>query len=307
MSDTYEIAFIGVGHMGGPMAANLVQAGHAVRAFDLSTELLEAAVAAGASAAANAADAADGADVVVTSLPGGAAVLGVFMGEQGLFAALRPGTLVIDCSTIDVFESRAFHAAAAAAGIIAVDAPVSGGVVGAEAGTLTFMVGGTEEAFTRATPVLEAMGRKLVHCGEPGSGQAAKLCNNMLLAISMVGAAEAFALAKKLGLSDQAFFDVASTSSGSCWAVNVNAPVPGVVATSAANNQYRPGFAVSLMQKDLRLAQAAADATNVSNELGRHALEIYERFAADEAATTDFSGVYNKIVAAAPRQAPTPA
>ncbi|MCW2955193.1 MAG: 3-hydroxyisobutyrate dehydrogenase [Thermoleophilia bacterium] len=305
MTDMHKVAFIGVGHMGGPMAANLARAGHAVTVFDISEELMSAVVAHGATAAASGVEAVADADVVITMLPGGKFVLDAYR-DQGLLDAAKPGALLIDSSTIDVFEAREFHELATSRGFAVVDAPVSGGVVGAEAGTLTFMVGGTEIDFARATPLLEAMGKRLVHCGAAGAGQAAKLCNNMLLAISMVGAAEAFALAKQLGLSDQAFFDVASTSSGNCWAVNVNAPVPGVVDTSAANNDYRPGFAVALMQKDLRLAQAAADATHTHNELGRHALEIYERFSDELARTKDFGAVYQMITDTLPTEAGAP-
>ncbi|MCZ4495590.1 MAG: 3-hydroxyisobutyrate dehydrogenase [Thermoleophilia bacterium] len=294
MSSTQKIAFIGVGHMGGPMAINLVKAGYDVVAYDLSAELVAGIVAEGATAATSGVEAVADADVIITMLPGGKYVLDAYR-EQGLLDAAKPGALLIDSSTIDVFEAREFHELADGRGFAAVDAPVSGGVVGAEAGTLTFMVGGSAEDFARATPILEAMGKRLVHCGDAGSGQAAKLCNNMLLAISMVGTAEAFALAKQLGLCDQAFFDVASTSSGQCWSVSVNAPVPGVVATSAANNDYKPGFAVALMQKDLRLAQAAADATHTNNELGKHALEIYERFSDELARTKDFGAVYQMI------------
>ncbi|MCW2950603.1 MAG: 3-hydroxyisobutyrate dehydrogenase [Thermoleophilia bacterium] len=297
MSSTarHEIAFIGLGHMGGPMATNLVKAGHHVRAFDLVPELLEIAARNGATVAGSAIEAAAGADVVITMLPGGAHVLGVYTGEDGLLATLAPETLVIDSSTIDVFDARSFHEAAAAANVVSVDAPVSGGVVGAEAATLTFMVGGTDAAYARAKPILEVMGKKLVHCGDAASGQAAKLCNNMLLGISMIGVSEAFALADKLGLSHQAFFDVASTSSGRCWSLDTNCPVPGMVTTSPANNDYRPGFSAALMLKDLRLARAAADAAGAATELGHHATEIYERFSDEAAATTDFSGVYRLI------------
>jgi 3-hydroxyisobutyrate dehydrogenase len=294
-SDPHVIAFIGLGHMGGPMAANLVRAGHTVRAFDLVPDLLKVAELQGSQPMASAAEAVEGADVVITMLPGGKQVLGVYTGDDGLLARLAPDTLVIDSSTIDVFDAREFHAAVVAAGHVAVDAPVSGGVVGAEAGTLTFMVGGSDASFARAEPILASMGKRIIHCGDAGSGQAAKICNNMLLGISMVGTAEAFALAKGLGLSDQAFFDVASTSSGQCWSVSVNAPVPDVVETSAANNDYRPGFAVSLMLKDLRLAQAAAEATGTSTELGRHATEIYERFDDEVAPKLDFGAVYGLI------------
>ena len=244
-----KIAFIGLGNMGGPMAANLVKAGHAVKGFDLSAEILRSAEASGISPASSLADAVAGADAIVTMLPKGAHVLSVW-GELASLA--KSGTLLIDCSTIDVESARKAHQLADGVHCLSLDAPVSGGTGGASAGTLTFMAGGSDAAFAASRPLLEAMGKKIVHCGGNGAGQAAKICNNMILGISMIGVCEAFALGEKLGLSHQALFDVASTSSGQCWSINTYCPVPGPVPTSPANNDYKPGFAAALMLKDLK-------------------------------------------------------
>ncbi|MER6317885.1 3-hydroxyisobutyrate dehydrogenase [Streptomyces sp. NPDC001581] len=292
MSST--VAFIGLGHMGGPMAANLVKAGHRVLGHDLVPELLAAAAATGVEPAGSAVGAAATADVVVTMLPAGRHVLALY-GEQGLLAAARPGTLFVDCSTIDVADARTAHEAAVAAGHRALDAPVSGGVVGAEAGTLTFMAGGGAEEFARAEPLLSAMGRKVVHCGVAGAGQAAKICNNMILAVSMIGVSEAFVLAESLGLDHQALFDVASTASGQCWALTVNCPVPGPVPASPANRDYRPGFAAPLMAKDLGLAANALRAGGVDAPLGLKAAELYAAFAEGEGAGLDFSAIVRTL------------
>jgi 3-hydroxyisobutyrate dehydrogenase len=243
----------------------------------------------------SAADAAREADFVVTMLPDGPAVIDVL---ERILASARPGSVIIDSSTIDVASARKAHALAQNHGILLVDAPVSGGVGGAEAGTLTFMAGGSGEAFEKARPVLEAMGKRIVHCGGPGAGQAAKICNNMLLGISMIGACEAFGLAKKLGLSQQALFDVVSTSSGSCWSVNTYCPVPGVGPRSPADNDYRPGFAAALMLKDLALSQQAAAETGMATPLGQHAADIYREFVEAGNAATDFSGIIVKLEAA---------
>lgn len=291
---TSTVAFIGLGHMGGPMAANLVKAGHRVLGFDLVPGPLADAAAAGAEPAASAAEAAARADVVITMLPAGRHVLALYR-EQGLLAAARPGTLFIDCSTIDVADARAAHDAVTAAGHRALDAPVSGGVVGAEAATLTFMAGGGEAEFAAAEPLLGAMGRKAVHCGGPGAGQAAKICNNMILAISMIGVSEAFVLAESLGLDHQALYEVASTASGQCWALTVNCPVPGPVPTSPANRDYRPGFAAPLMAKDLGLAANALRAGGVDAPLGLKAAEMYAAFAASEGADLDFSAIVRTL------------
>ncbi|MEU7576177.1 3-hydroxyisobutyrate dehydrogenase [Streptomyces sp. NPDC041068] len=288
------IAFIGLGHMGGPMAANLVAAGHRVVGHDLVADALKEAASKGVVPAASAVEAASGADVVITMLPAGRHVLALYR-DEGLLAAAAPGTLFVDCSTIDVADARLAHEAAVAAGHRALDAPVSGGVVGAEAGTLTFMTGGGAAEFAEAEPLLCAMGRKAVHCGAAGAGQAAKICNNMILGVSMVAVSEAFVLGESLGLSAQALFDVASTASGQCWALTSNCPVPGPVPASPANRDYRPGFAAALMAKDLGLAAGAARAAGVDAELGLRAAQLYEEFAAGEGATRDFSAIVQTI------------
>jgi len=289
------IGFIGLGNMGGPMAANLVKAGHDVRGFDLVPALQEAARKTGVAVVASAGATAQGADLVITMLPAGQQVRDIYDDTAGPLAVAAAGTLFVDCSTIDIESARAAHAAAQAAGMASLDAPVSGGVGGAVAGTLTFMVGGADDAFARADPVLAAMGKRIVHCGGAAAGQAAKICNNMILGISMIGVSEAFVLAEKLGLSHQALFDVASTSSGQCWSLTNYCPVPGPVPASPANNRYRPGFATALMVKDLTLAQDAAKATGAETELGRHAAAIFSRFAQEGHAGVDFSGIVNAI------------
>lgn len=290
-----KIAFIGLGHMGGPMAANLVKAGHRVSGFDLAPEALDQARTQGIEVAESAAAAAAGADVVITMLPAGRHVLAAYQGENGLLAVAGPGTLFLECSTIAVDDARAAHELAAAAGHRALDAPVSGGVTGAENGTLTFMVGGSAEDFADAEPILAAMGGRIVHCGGPGSGQAAKVCNNMILGISMIAVSEAFVLGEKLGLSNEALFDVASAASGQCWALTTNCPVPGPVPASPANRDYQPGFAGALMAKDLGLAVQALASTGVQARLGSLAEEIYRQFAEGEGAGRDFSGIINEI------------
>jgi len=284
------IAFIGLGNMGNPMAANLVKAGHAVRGFDLMAANLETAKANGVAIAADARAAVEGADVVVTMLPAGRHVLSVY---EDIVPAAASGTLFIDSSTIDVDSARKAHAIATEGGMLSIDAPVSGGVGGAEAGTLTFMAGGSQEAFAKAEPVLEPMAGKVVHCGEAGAGQAAKICNNMILGISMIGVGEAFVLAEKLGLSHQALFDVASTSSGQCWSLTTYCPVPGPVPNSPANRDYKPGFAAALMLKDLRLAQEAAQSAGAVTPLGAEATQLYALFEAMGHGGTDFSGIIN--------------
>ncbi len=294
------IAFIGLGHMGLPMAANLVSAGHDVRGFDLVAELRDAARDRGIAIASSGEDAAAVADIVITMLPAGRHVLAAYGTDDtpGLLAAARPGTLFIDSSTIAVDEARAAAVAAASAGHRALDAPVSGGVVGAENGTLAFMVGGGDADFAAALPVLETMGGRIVHCGGPGLGQAAKVCNNMILGISQIAVAEAFVLGERLGLSHEALFDVASHASGQCWALTTNCPVPGPVPTSPANNDYRPGFAGALMAKDLGLAEQAIALTGVDAKLGLLARAIYREFGEGEGAGQDFSGIINTIRAA---------
>ncbi len=284
------IAFIGLGNMGNPMAANLVKAGHTVRGFDLVAENLETASQNSVIIAESGTGAVDGADVVITMLPAGAHVLAVY---KDIVSAAKAGCLFIDSSTIDVASAREAHELATAQGMLTIDAPVSGGVGGASAGTLTFMAGGSDEAFARAEPILQPMAGRIVHCGTGGSGQAAKICNNMILGISMIGVGEAFVLAEKLGLSHQALFDVASTSSGQCWSINTYCPVPGPVPTSPANNDYKPGFAAALMLKDLRLAQEAAQKSGAVTPLGAEATQLYALFNALGHQDTDFSGIIN--------------
>jgi 3-hydroxyisobutyrate dehydrogenase len=287
-----RIAFVGLGNMGGPMAANLVKAGHAVVGFDLVPALLDAAAGTGVSKATSLADAVTGADCVITMLPKGEHVVSVW---KELSALVAEATLLIDSSTIDVESARAAHEMAVLRKCPSLDAPVSGGTGGAAAGTLTFMAGGSVEAFERAKPILEAMGRKIVHCGGNGAGQAAKICNNMILGISMIGVCEAFALGEKLGLSHQALFDVASTSSGQCWSLTTYCPVPGPVPTSPANNDYKPGFAAALMLKDLMLAQQAAIATGASTPLGAEAAQVYGLFEKQGNGGRDFSAIIEML------------
>ncbi|MEV5510991.1 3-hydroxyisobutyrate dehydrogenase [Streptomyces orinoci] len=286
------VAFVGLGHMGAPMAAGLVRAGYHVLGHDLVPAAVDGAARAGVEPASSAAGAVEHAEVVITMLPAGRHVLDLY---ATLLSAARPGTLFVDCSTIDVADARTAHQRAVAAGMRALDAPVSGGVLGAEAATLTFMAGGGEAEFAEARPLLEAMGKKAVHCGGPGAGQAAKICNNMILGISMIAVSEAFVLGESLGLSHQALFDVASTASGQCWALSANCPVPGPVPTSPANRAYRPGFAASLMAKDLGLAANAARSGGVRAELGLRAAELYAAYAEQVGATEDFSGIVRTI------------
>ena len=287
-----SIAFIGLGNMGGPMAANLVKAGHKVVAFDLVAASRDQAQSDGAAIAESSVSAVKGADTVITMLPAGKHVMSVW---NEVVPHLSQGALVIDCSTIDVESSVQAHALAAKQGIASVDAPVSGGTGGAKGATLTFMCGGEDKAFAAAKPVLEKMGKKIVHCGGAGAGQAAKICNNMILGISMIAVSEAFALAEKLGLSHQALFDVASTSSGQCWSLTSYCPVPGPVPTSPANNDYKPGFATALMVKDLTLAQDAAKAAGAATPLGQHAQEIYQAFDRAGQGGVDFSGIIKHV------------
>ncbi len=286
------VALIGLGNMGAPMAGNLAKAGHTVHGFDIMAANLDAAVKRGAKAAASAAAAVKGADVVMTMLPAGKHVVEVY--EQVLASAAK-GTVFVDCSTIDVASARKAHEMAAAKGMLSLDCPVSGGVGGAEAATLTLMAGGSKTAFDKAKPVLDAVSKKLVHCGDAGAGQAAKICNNMILGVSMIAVAEAFVLAEKLGLSHQALFDVASTSSGQCWSLTTYCPVPGPVPASPANNGYKPGFAADLMLKDLKLSQDAAGAAGAATPLGAHAAKLFEQFTGTGHGGTDFSGIINML------------
>lgn len=286
------IAFIGLGNMGGPMAANLVKAGHRVLGFDLLPQHLEEARANGLEIAASAAEAVSDVDAVITMLPAGKHVISVY---EDIAPKARKGTLFIDCSTIDVDSARKAHELAAAHGHLSIDAPVSGGTGGAAAGTLTFMAGGGDDAFRHGEPILQPMAGKIVHCGGDGAGQAAKICNNMILGISMIGVSEAFVLAEKLGLSHQALFDVASTSSGQCWSLTTYCPVPGPVPTSPANRDYKPGFAAALMLKDLKLSQEAARSAGADTPLGAHAQELYSLFDNEGHGGEDFSAIINYL------------
>lgn len=283
-----RIAFIGLGNMGTPMAANLVKAGREVHGYDLLSGNVDTAKGLGVTPTASAAAAVKRVDAVVTMLPSGKHVLEVW---KEILPHVEPNTLLIDCSTIDVDSSRQAHDLAKERGCHSVDAPVSGGTGGAAAGTLTFMCGGEEEAVSRARPLLEAMGSKVVHCGIGGNGQAAKICNNMILGISMIAVSEAFVLGEKLGLSHQSLFDVASTSSGQCWSLTSYCPVPGPVPASPANKNYQPGFAAALMLKDLKLSQDAALATGAATHLGAQAASLYTAFLEAGHGNTDFSGI----------------
>lgn len=279
-----NIGFIGLGNMGGPMAANLARAGHNVTGFDTAEVKV-----AGVEMAATAAEAAADRDVVITMLPNGK-ILRAVAGE--IVPAMKKGTCFVDCSTVDVDSARAVAEQAQAAGLLAVDAPVSGGVGGAEAGTLTFMAGGSDAAFQKAQPLFEVMGQKAVHCGPSGNGQAAKICNNMILGVTMIATCEAFALADKLGLDRQKMFDVVSTSSGYSWTMNAYCPAPGVGPKSPSDNDYKPGFAADLMLKDLRLSQQAASSADADTPMGELAERLYALFVEDEdGAGRDFSAM----------------
>lgn len=288
-----RIGFIGLGNMGLPMANNLLAAGHRVTGFDLVASAVEAFAAAGGAVADRATATLDGAEVVITMLPEGKHVRAVY-GDTVLGAA-PAGALLIDCSTIDVDTARSVATDAETAGFDMVDAPVSGGTGGAEAGTLTFMVGGPDSAFARAKPYLDVMGKTIVHTGGAGNGQAAKICNNMILGISMIAVCESFSMAEKLGLDAQTLFDITSTSSSQCWAMTSYLPVPGPVPASPANRDYQPGFTAAMMAKDMNLAQDAAKSTGHNAELGAHALKLYEQFITTGGAPQDFSGIYRMI------------
>ena len=288
-----RIAFLGLGNMGAPMAANLVKAGHTVVGFDPVPAALDHAKDSGVIIAAEAVGAVTDVEIVITMFPSGKHVIDAY--REGLLAAATPGTLFIDSSTIDVDDARTARSLAVTAGHRGMDAPVSGGVGGATAGTLTFMVGADEADFAVAEPLLSVMGGRIVHCGDSGAGQAAKICNNLILGISMIAVSEAFVLGEKLGLSNQALFDVASTASGQCWALTTNCPVPGPVPASPANRDYQPGFAGALMAKDLGLALGALEATGTAAELGPLAASIYRRFADEGGAGLDFSAIINTI------------
>jgi 3-hydroxyisobutyrate dehydrogenase len=286
-----KIGFIGLGNMGLPMAQNLIKAGHSVAGFDVQEDAIEKLAGSGGRVARSLADACRDAEIVITMLPAGEQVREVYLEGDGVLAAAAPGTLLIDSSTIDVETARAVAQAAGEKGLAMVDAPVSGGVAGAQAATLTFMVGGRDEAFARARPVLENMGKTIVHAGGPGNGQAAKICNNMILGASMIVVCEAFLLAEKLGLDAQKLFDISSKSSGQCWSMTSYCPVPGLVPTSPANRDYQAGFTAAMMLKDLKLSQAAARATRATTPLGAGATAVYERFVESAGAGIDFSGI----------------
>ena len=293
-----SVAFLGLGHMGGPMAANLAAAGVPVTCYDIVPEACAAAREQGIEVAESSQDAVRSADVVITMFPSGQHVIDAYTGAdgaEGLLAAAPLGATFLDCSTINISEAQEAARLAQQAGFSAADAPVSGGVVGATAGTLAFMVGAEAEVFERVQPLLEIMGARVVHCGGSGMGQAAKICNNMILGVSMVAVSEAFVLAEKLGLEHQAMFDVVSNASGQCWALTTNCPVPGPVPTSPANNDYQPGFAGALMAKDLNLAATALDETGATAPMGRLAAQLYNQFVADGHAGQDFSGIITTL------------
>ncbi len=287
-----NIGFVGLGNMGGPMAANLVRSGERVHGFDLAPASRDASAKDGVQIVANAKDTVENADIVITMLPAGGHVLSVW---NDILPLARQGTLFIDCSTIDVTSARKAHALAAQRGIATLDAPVSGGVGGAKAATLTFMVGGSTHAFDRGKPVLERMGKRIVHCGDAGNGQVAKMCNNMILGASMIVVSEAFVLGEKLGLSHQAMFDVVSASSGQCWSLTGYCPVPGPVPASPANNGYKAGFTAALMLKDLKLAKAGAESVKADTAIGAHAAQIYEQFTHENDSAADFSAIINLV------------
>jgi 3-hydroxyisobutyrate dehydrogenase len=288
-----RVAFIGLGNMGGGMAANLAKKGHDVRAFDLSVEALTRATAAGCLAADSAAAAIAGAEAIVTMLPAGKHVESVY--ADAVFGNAAPSAILIDCSTIDVATAKRIAQDAQAKGLAAVDAPVSGGIGAANAGTLTFMVGGSAEAFARAEPFLADMGKAVIHAGAAGAGQAAKICNNMLLGVTMAGTCEAFLLAEKLGLDAQKFYDIASVSSGQSWSMTTYCPVPGVGPETPADHDYQGGFAAALMLKDLRLAMEAAEASAAETPMGAKARELYEAFADQGHGALDFSGLIRML------------
>ncbi|MBL8836643.1 MAG: 3-hydroxyisobutyrate dehydrogenase [Alphaproteobacteria bacterium] len=289
------IGFIGLGNMGGPMARNLVKAGHVVRGTDVASQAVTVFAQAGGQAAANVAAAVQGAEIVVTMLPAGSHVREVYTGAGGVLALCGKGTLLIDCSTIDVATARDVAAKASEAGCEMLDAPVSGGTAGAEAGTLTFMVGGDASAFARAEPLLRVMGKNVLHAGDSGTGQAAKICNNLMLGIQMIATCEGFLLAEKLGLDAQKLFDISSKSSGQSWSMTTYCPVPGPVPTSPANRDYKPGFTAAMMLKDLKLAADAAQSAGAVSPLGALAQSLYGLYVAGGHGQADFSGIIRML------------
>ncbi len=290
-----KLGFIGLGHMGHPMMRNLLKAGFAVMVYDVMPAAIASATKDGASAAASIAEIAKYADIIFISVQTGQQVTDICLSESGLFVNVSAGKLIIDCSSIDIVATRALHAEAEKRKIGMLDAPVSGGVSGAEAATLTFMVGGKQENFERALPILQKMGKKIVHAGEAGSGQAAKICNNMLLGISMIGTCEAFALAEKLGLDAKKFFEISSNASGQCWSMTSYCPVPDIVQTAPSNREYAPGFMSKMMLKDLRLAQHAAESVNASIPLGAETTALYDLFVNQGGGEKDFSAIIQFI------------
>lgn len=287
-----KISFIGLGNMGLPMAQNLAKAGHEVTGFDALPAARDAAAEAGLAIGESNAQVAEVAEIVILMLPNGQIVKAV---AEEVLSALPKGSLLIDCSTIDVSSAKDLHEMANSAGVLSLDAPVSGGVGGAAGGTLTFMVGGSQDAFEVGAPYFEIMGQKAVHCGNGGSGQSAKICNNMMLGISMIATCEAFAMAEKLGLSQSALFDVVSTSSGSCWSVNTYCPVPGVGPQSPADNDYKAGFAAALMLKDMDLSQQAAGSVDAATPLGEHATQLYKQMVDEGQGGADFSAIIHHL------------
>jgi 3-hydroxyisobutyrate dehydrogenase len=290
-----RIGFIGLGNMGGPMVANLLKAGHSLSVFDIAREHVAAAVALGADAADSQTAVLDKAEFVITMLPSGREVGAVYSGASGLISAAAKDTVLIDCSTIDVSTARRMHTEAEQRGLMLLDAPVSGGVAGAAAATLTFMVGGAPEVFARAEPILKCMGKAVIHAGDAGAGQAAKICNNMILGVSMIAVCEAFVLAERLGLAPEKLFEISSQSSGQCWSLTSYCPVPGPVASAPSNRDYRPGFTAAMMLKDLRLAQEAAIADGAATPLGAEAAALYGLFVGAGNGQVDFSGIIRMI------------
>jgi 3-hydroxyisobutyrate dehydrogenase len=290
-----RIGFIGLGNMGLPMAQNLIKAGHTVAGLDVSKAQVDKLVEAGGKAAGSVKEAASGVDFVVTMLPAGAQVRDVYLGNDGVVATASQGALLIDSSTIDVETARAMSSVAQGNGLAMLDAPVSGGVGGAQGGTLTFMVGGPDAAFERAKPILEQMGKTIVHAGGAGNGQAAKICNNMILGVSMIAVSEAFVLAEKLGLDAQKLFDISSKSSGQCWSMTSYCPVPGPVPASPANRDYQAGFTAAMMLKDLKLAQDAAKTTGTATPLGADAAKLYGQYVESGEGGRDFSGIIRYV------------
>lgn len=291
-----KIGFIGLGHMGTPMVQNLLKQGHRVKVFDLVSASVEKTVTLGAIKATSLRDLSHDAEIIITMLPAGKDVMSVCTAEEGLFACAHKNALFIDSSSIDVDTARQLAKLAEANGLLMIDAPVSGGVAGAQAGTLTFMIGGTEKGFLRAKPILEAMGKIIIHAGPSGNGQAAKICNNMILGISMIAVSEAFMLGKKLGLDEAKLFEISSHASGQCWSMTSYCPVPGLVPAAPSNRNYEPGFTASMMLKDLRLSQEAAQSVNAATPLGAQATALYTLFTNLGYAQKDFSGII-KIIA----------